>query len=195
MQSRTRTTLTAKFGCKLGPLAPTHQGQVCDFAPRGQVAEWLKALHSKCSIRATVSGVRIPPCPPLIYCKPLIVNNISAAAIFTLQTSIQITAPQNAAGQVVRWPRPQTVRTGFRALLVCTTWMPKLPKRQHKERAPDYESGGQGFESSPVHRSRTKVGTPPANCPEVTACAMAAREPEITAFSASILISETRPCT
>jgi hypothetical protein len=28
------------------------------------VAEWLKAPHSKCGIRATVSGVQIPPSPP-----------------------------------------------------------------------------------------------------------------------------------
>ena len=32
--------------------------------PPGEVAEWLKAPHSKCGIRATVSGVRIPPSPP-----------------------------------------------------------------------------------------------------------------------------------
>jgi len=32
----------------------------------GEVAEWLKAPHSKCGIRATVSGVRIPPSPPFI---------------------------------------------------------------------------------------------------------------------------------
>src|ERR1700744_1589698 len=30
----------------------------------GEVAEWLNAPHSKCAIRATVSGVRIPPSPP-----------------------------------------------------------------------------------------------------------------------------------
>jgi Phage integrase family len=30
----------------------------------GEVAEWLKAPHSKCGIRVTVSGVRIPPSPP-----------------------------------------------------------------------------------------------------------------------------------
>ncbi len=29
----------------------------------GEVAEWLKAPHSKCGIRVTVSGVRIPPSP------------------------------------------------------------------------------------------------------------------------------------
>ena len=32
---------------------------------RGEVAEWLKAPHSKCGILARVSGVRIPPSPPL----------------------------------------------------------------------------------------------------------------------------------
>ena len=30
----------------------------------GEVAERLKAPHSKCGIRVTVSGVRIPPSPP-----------------------------------------------------------------------------------------------------------------------------------
>ena len=40
---------------------PDHRS--CD---RGEVAEWLKAPHSKCGIRATVSGVRIPPSPPAI---------------------------------------------------------------------------------------------------------------------------------
>src|SRR5690606_28434606 len=34
--------------------------------PRGEVAEWLNAPHSKCGIRATVSGVRIPPSPPVL---------------------------------------------------------------------------------------------------------------------------------
>src|SRR3984957_18628712 len=33
----------------------------------GEVAEWLNAPHSKCGIRATVSGVRIPPSPPFQY--------------------------------------------------------------------------------------------------------------------------------
>jgi hypothetical protein len=30
----------------------------------GEVAEWLKAPHSKCGVRVTVPGVRIPPSPP-----------------------------------------------------------------------------------------------------------------------------------
>ena len=43
-----------------------HSGQPAGVCPRGhgEVAEWLKAPHSKCGIRVTVSGVRIPP-PPL----------------------------------------------------------------------------------------------------------------------------------
>ena len=45
----------------------------CSFCvqPYGEVAERLNAPHSKCGIRVTVSGVRIPPSPPrtklLIY--------------------------------------------------------------------------------------------------------------------------------
>lgn len=34
------------------------------FTSDGEVAEWLNAPHSKCGIRATVSGVQIPPSPP-----------------------------------------------------------------------------------------------------------------------------------
>src|SRR5678809_1183553 len=32
---------------------------------RGEVAEWSKAPHSKCGVRATVPWVRIPPSPPI----------------------------------------------------------------------------------------------------------------------------------
>src|SRR3954462_14940851 len=32
--------------------------------PDGEVAEWSKAPHSKCGVRATVPWVRIPPSPP-----------------------------------------------------------------------------------------------------------------------------------
>ena len=32
----------------------------------GEVAEWLKAPHSKCGVGASLSGVRIPPSPPQI---------------------------------------------------------------------------------------------------------------------------------
>src|SRR3954470_15352021 len=34
--------------------------------PSGEVAEWSKAPHSKCGVRATVPWVRIPPSPPRI---------------------------------------------------------------------------------------------------------------------------------
>ena len=46
--------------------APLDRARVS--APRagsGEVAEWSIAPHSKCGIRATVSGVRIPPSPPV----------------------------------------------------------------------------------------------------------------------------------
>src|SRR5450432_1243400 len=36
----------------------------CGISTVGEVAEWSIAPHSKCGIRATVSGVRIPPSPP-----------------------------------------------------------------------------------------------------------------------------------
>ena len=43
----------------------------CGASPRtrpcGEVAEWLKAPHSKCGILARVSGVRIPPSPPIHF--------------------------------------------------------------------------------------------------------------------------------
>ncbi len=38
----------------------------------GEVAEWSIASHSKCEVRATVPGVRIPPSPPSSVYKPLI---------------------------------------------------------------------------------------------------------------------------
>ena len=37
---------------------------------RGEVAEWSIAPHSKCGILARVSGVRIPPSPPLSCSEP-----------------------------------------------------------------------------------------------------------------------------
>src|SRR5690606_39629109 len=36
--------------------------------PRGEVAEWLNAPHSKCGLLARVSGVRIPPFPDVTHC-------------------------------------------------------------------------------------------------------------------------------
>src|SRR5262249_28964749 len=43
---------------------PRPEGLAALLGPDGEVAEWSIAPHSKCGIRATVSGVRIPPSPP-----------------------------------------------------------------------------------------------------------------------------------
>jgi hypothetical protein len=40
------------------------QGHNATSGGFGEVAEWLKAPHSKCGILARVSRVRIPPSPP-----------------------------------------------------------------------------------------------------------------------------------
>src|ERR1700757_1509561 len=50
-------------------MAPSHArpGPRPGGAASGEVAERLKAPHSKCGIRATVSRVRIPPSPPLLF--------------------------------------------------------------------------------------------------------------------------------
>jgi hypothetical protein len=51
----------------------SHGADACRATPRsraGEVAERLKAPHSKCGIRATVSGVRIPPSPPNSHSRP-----------------------------------------------------------------------------------------------------------------------------
>ncbi len=47
----------------MGILRPTQAGDACD----GQVAEWLKAHAWNACIRATVSRVRIPLCPPFLF--------------------------------------------------------------------------------------------------------------------------------
>ena len=46
------------------------------FPARGQVAEWLKASVSKTDIPATVSWVRIPPCPPRAQNFPIVINGM-----------------------------------------------------------------------------------------------------------------------
>src|SRR6201989_381521 len=45
-------------------LRATEGGKPPVMAP-GEVAEWLNAPHSKCGIGASLSGVRIPPSPPV----------------------------------------------------------------------------------------------------------------------------------
>ncbi len=37
------------------------------WVPVGEVSEWLKEPHSKCGLRVTVAGVRIPPSPLYIH--------------------------------------------------------------------------------------------------------------------------------
>src|ERR1043165_1729619 len=61
----------ARIGACIALVSPSRVDYVfsrttgtCHPAPDGEVAEWLNAPHSKCGIRATVSGVRIPPSPP-----------------------------------------------------------------------------------------------------------------------------------
>ncbi len=61
------SALVSKRGLRYIP--PT-EGASSPRCGHGEVAEWLKAPHSKCGVRATVSGVRIPPSPPL-HCSPL----------------------------------------------------------------------------------------------------------------------------
>ena len=48
-----------------GPCRPAALARVLK-RPRGEVAEWSNAPHSKCGMGVTPSGVRIPPSPPLI---------------------------------------------------------------------------------------------------------------------------------
>jgi hypothetical protein len=47
------------------PAWQTELAHAIAFRDAGEVAERLKAPHSKCGIGASLSGVRIPPSPPL----------------------------------------------------------------------------------------------------------------------------------
>ncbi len=51
-----------------------HRAQRSTDAQRGEVAEWSIAPHSKCGVRVTVPGVRIPPSPPFALENPLSVS-------------------------------------------------------------------------------------------------------------------------
>ena len=57
-----RTELGVGRSAGLGYSAAATTG----FQARGEVAEWSIASHSKCEVRASVPGVRIPPSPPVI---------------------------------------------------------------------------------------------------------------------------------
>jgi hypothetical protein len=52
----------------------------------GEVAEWLNAPHSKCGIGASLSGVRIPPSPPL-HCSQYPIVRIDSKNPSTSATS------------------------------------------------------------------------------------------------------------
>src|SRR3954466_15188381 len=60
--------------------------------PSGEVAEWSKAPHSKCGVRATVPWVRIPPSPPFPSPSP------NADAI--LVTKVELVPGFDAEGRV-----------------------------------------------------------------------------------------------
>ena len=58
--------------------APTQRFEAQPRSACGEVAEWSIASHSKCEVRASVPGVRIPPSPPAIN---LNLNGILARAL------------------------------------------------------------------------------------------------------------------
>lgn len=77
----------------------------------GEVAEWLKAPHSKCGLRATAAGVRIPPSPVLLACPPQTLEYQGLMAF------LHADAPNPAASRHRRviadhapWPLPRTHR-------------------------------------------------------------------------------------
>src|SRR5271168_4819736 len=74
----------------------------------GEVAEWLKAPHSKCGVRATVSGVRIPPSPPI--------NKINGLADFVATVATVI-----GDRSLVRWWRGR-LRLGRSVVLMLIQW-------------------------------------------------------------------------
>src|SRR5450830_1811126 len=71
----------------LGYIAAAQLGHFRPFSGSGEVAERLNAPHSKCGIRATVSGVRIPPSPP---------DTFDIIDIFAVSRFIPYFVPTNA---------------------------------------------------------------------------------------------------
>src|SRR5215831_19134037 len=61
-----------------------------DHSPDGEVAEWLNAPHSKCGIRVTVSGVRIPPSPPEGHLRQSIRSREMAKAAYGVRETIEL---------------------------------------------------------------------------------------------------------
>jgi hypothetical protein len=56
----------------------------------GEVAEWSNAPHSKCGIGASLSGVRIPPSPPVSHIKRLIFLVFLCLSGIYVQSAAQI---------------------------------------------------------------------------------------------------------
>ena len=67
----------------------------------GEVAEWSNAPHSKCGIGASLSGVRIPPSPPLNSTKRLVF--IDKAARYSVRSPDW--SPNNALSLPTRFKR------------------------------------------------------------------------------------------
>ena len=87
------------------------------FAGSGEVAERLKAPHSKCGIRATVSGVRIPPSPPNHSCihAGSDEGGEGAAAIYTLIETLKLNDvdPQAWLAHVLAWLATHLADSGY----------------------------------------------------------------------------------
>jgi hypothetical protein len=68
-QGRFKTTLwfqrCQEGSCSRGRCDAIHASPAGLTRQVGQVAEWLKALVLKTSVRVSVPWVRIPPCPPV----------------------------------------------------------------------------------------------------------------------------------
>ena len=90
----------------------------------GEVAEWLNAPHSKCGIRATVSGVQIPPSPPTAYAafeRPGIAPNLSPPGLASSYMK-QMATLQARLGAVRRFPQSRLkTRAGEK---VCSVLRP-----------------------------------------------------------------------
>ena len=97
----------------------------------GEVAERLKAPHSKCGIRVTVSGVRIPPSPPLpssllfavVYRRPKgqILSSLSYPRLFTgvhnknsYEVAFLALIKEKSKGHKIKTPEPEHARPAGR---------------------------------------------------------------------------------
>ncbi len=151
-------------------VSPRFNGYVCaasaraGHAHRGEVAEWLNAPHSKCGILARVSGVRIPPSPPV----PGDSNPICANRLFRLGNLF----PQLPTGGDGRWTDRTKYRPKYRRTyrwtyrLARTRGGPVLLLGQTREAIrPAGTSSGQGpFIFSRSGCPRTSAERPRATC-------------------------------